>query len=65
LFRKRKKRLDGIIRGYQLQDKLTKDLKSFSEAIAQEFKANNIPAKGLKPIEESVKELGKEVRHKG
>jgi hypothetical protein len=40
-------------------------LKSFSEAIAQEFKANNIPAKGLKPIEESVKELGKEVRHKG
>jgi tetratricopeptide (TPR) repeat protein len=52
-------------RGRQGQEQTTNEfvesLKSFSEAIAQEFKTYNIPAEGLKPIEESVKELGKEV----
>jgi tetratricopeptide (TPR) repeat protein len=36
-------------------------VKSFSEAIVQKFKVYNIPAEQLKPIEESVKDLAKEV----
>jgi hypothetical protein len=38
-------------------------LKSFSEAFNQQFKIHNIPAEQLKPIEESMKELGKEVEN--
>jgi hypothetical protein len=37
-------------------------LKSFSEAINQQFKSRNISPEQLKPIEESIKELVKEVK---
>jgi uncharacterized caspase-like protein len=38
-------------------------LKSFSEAINQQFKSHNISPEQLKPIEESIKELVKEVKN--
>ena len=37
-------------------------LKSFSESINQQFKSHNISPEQLKPIEESIKELVKEVQ---
>ena len=37
-------------------------LKLFSKAINEKFNANNIPKEQLKPIEESIKEFGEEVK---
>ena len=50
-----------MVVGVETANEFVESLKSFSEAIAQELKTYNIPAEALKPIEESVKELGKEV----
>ena len=51
------------ISNQQLQnvsDEYANSLKSFSESINQQLKANNVPPEKVKPIQESINELVKE-----
>jgi hypothetical protein len=51
-------------RGCRLQEsnEYLEGLKSFSESVKQQFKIHSIPAEQLKPIEESMKQLVREVK---